>query len=546
MKKGTLLVTALAAMALILASCAQPTPEVITEVVKETVVVTEKEEVEVEVEVTKEVVKQVTPTPDPSGVARGGTLVAAISADPEGFDPHITSAHSSFEVLENVYDTLVTVDDDLNMVPSLAESWEISDDNLTWTFHLREGVKFHNGRDLTAEDVVYSYERILDEETGSGVAWRFGSVESVEAVDDLTVAIKLTEPSPNLLGRIGAYKGMSIIPREIVEDGTIDTHPVGTGPFKFIEYMPGDHVTLEANPDYWEEGKPYLDGVLMQIIPDETVRLTNLQTGEVDWVDSLPPQRVTELATSGDVVVDKESGGDYWYIGVNLTREPFDKLEVRQAIAYAIDRAEVAAAAKWDTATPNDGPIPPDSFWYYDYQPYDQDLEKARELLAEAGYPNGFETEFMPTTFYEETVRAAQVLQAQLSQIGIDADIRTLEWGTWLEEEGAGNFDMYLCGWIGNIDPDDFFYAQHHTDQVFNFTGYSNPEVDELLEQGRVETDREARKEIYNEVQKRIIDDAPYVYLYNPDVVQAWQPYVRGYATIGTNAKRFENTWLAE
>jgi peptide/nickel transport system substrate-binding protein len=546
MQKRTLLVTALAAMALVVASCAQPTPEVITEVVKETVVVTEKEEVQVEVEVTKEVIKEVTPTADPSGIARGGILEAAISADPEGFDPHITSAHSSFEVLENVYDTLVTVDDDLNMVPSLAESWEISDDNLTWTFHLRDGVKFHNGRDLTAEDVVYSYERIMDEETGSGVAWRFGSVESVEAVDDLTVAIELTEPSPNLLGRIGAYKGMSIIPREIVEDGTIDTHPVGTGPFKFVEYMPGDHVTLEANPDYWEEGKPYLDGVTMRIIPDETVRLTNLQTGEVDWVDSLPPQRVTELATSGDVVVDKESGGDYWYIGVNLTREPFDKPEVRQAIAYAIDRAEVAAAAKWDTATPNDGPIPPDSLWYYDYQPYDQDLDKARELLAQAGYPNGFETEFMPTTFYEETVRTAQVLQAQLSQIGIDAEIRTLEWGTWLEEEGAGNFDMYICGWIGNIDPDDFFYAQHHTDQVFNFTGYSNPEVDELLERGRVETDREARKEIYNEVQKRIIGDAPYIYLYNPDVVQAWQPYVRGYATLGTNAKRFENTWLAK
>jgi peptide/nickel transport system substrate-binding protein len=540
-KKLTMLTVAMAVMALVLASCAQPTPQVI----KETVVVTEKEEVEVEVEVTKEVVKEVTPTADPAGVERGGVLIAAISADPEGLDPHLTSAHSSFEILENVYDTLVTVDENLNMVPSLAESWEVSNDNLTWTFHLREGVKFHNGRDLTAEDVVYSYERIMDEETGSGVAWRFGSVESVEAVDDLTVAIHLTEPSPNLLGRIGAYKGMSIVPQEIVEDETIDTHPVGTGPFVFAEYMPGDHVTLEANPDYWEEGKPYLDGVTFKIIPDDTVRLTNLQTGEVDWVDSLPPQRVTELATSGDVIVDKVSGGDYWYIGLNLTREPFDDPLVRQAIAYAIDRGEVAAAAKWDTATPNQGPIPVDSSWYYDYQPYGQDLEKARELLAEAGYPDGFETELMPTTFYEETVRAAQVLQAHLSQIGIDAEIRSLEWGTWLEEQGAGNFDMYICGWIGNIDPDDFFYAQHHTDEFFNFTGYSNPEVDELLEAGRVETDQEARKEIYNQVQQEIIDDAPYVYLYNPDVVQAWQPYVHGYAAFPTNAKCFENTWLS-
>jgi peptide/nickel transport system substrate-binding protein len=544
MKRLTLFATAPAVLALVLASCAQPTPEVIREtvvveevvVVEETVVVTEKEEVEVPVEVTA--------TPDPSGITRGGTLIAAISADPEGFDPHITSAHSSFEILENVYDTLVTVDDNLNMVPSLAESWDISDDNLTWTFTLREGIKFHNGRDLTADDVVYSYERILDEETGSGVAWRFGSVESVEAADDMTVVINLTEPSPNLLGRIGAYKGMSIIPEEIVEDGTIDTHPVGTGPFKFVEYMPGDHVTLEANPDYWEEGKPYLDGVEFKIIPDETVRLTNLQTGEVHWVDSLPPQRVTKLATSGEVIVDMVSGGDYWYIGVNLNREPFDDVRVRQAIAYAINRTDVAAAAKWDTATPNDGPIPPDSFWYYDYQPYEQDLEKARQLLADAGYPNGFDAEFMPTTFYEETVRTAQVLQAQLSQIGINTEIRSLEWGTWLEEEGAGNFDMYICGWIGNIDPDDFFYAQHHTDLFFNFTGYSNPEVDELLDAGRVETDEAARKEIYDQVQKMIIDDAPYVYLYNPAIVQAWRPGVHGYSALGTNAKRFENTWL--
>lgn len=518
-------------VAVLIASCAPaeaPEPE--------TIVVTEEVEVEVIVEVT--------PTPNPDGITRGGTLVAAISADPQGFDPHITSAHSSFEILENVYDTLVTVDDNLNMVPSLAESWEVSADNLTWTFHLREGVKFHNGRALTADDVVYSYERIMNPDTGSGVSWRFGSVAGVEAVDDMTVAITLTEPSPNLLGRIGAYKGMAIVPKEIVEDGTIDTFPVGTGPFKFVEFMPGDHVTLEANPDYWEEGKPYLDGVTFQIIPDETVLLTNLMTGEVDWADSLPPQRVTELATSGEIIVQKKSGGDYWYVGLNLDREPFNDVRVRQAIAYAINRDDVAAAAKWDTATPNDGPISPDSFWYYDYQPYDQDLEKAKELLAEAGYPDGFDTEFMPTTFYEETVRSAQVLQAQLAQVGINADIRTLEWGTWLEEEGAGNFDMYICGWVGNLDPDDYFYAQHYTDAGFNFTGYTNLDADALLDEGRTETDEAARKEIYDQVQELIIDEAPYVFLYSSDVVQAWQPYVNGYATIGTNAKRFENTWL--
>jgi ABC-type transport system substrate-binding protein len=200
MRKLTLLVTAIIVMALVLASCGStPEPQTIVQTVEVEKTVVETVEVEktvvetVEVEKTVieevEVEKVVTPTPDPSGITRGGTMVGAISADPEGFDPHITSAHSSFEILENVYDTLVTVDDSLNMVPSLAESWEISDDNLTWTFTLRKGVTFHNGRPLTAEDVAYSYERIMNPDTGSGVSWRFGSVESVEAIDDLTVAI---------------------------------------------------------------------------------------------------------------------------------------------------------------------------------------------------------------------------------------------------------------------------------------------------------------------------------------------------------------------
>ncbi|MBN1536916.1 MAG: ABC transporter substrate-binding protein [Anaerolineales bacterium] len=509
---------------------------------KETVVVTKEVQTVVTQEV--EVEKLVTPTADPSGIKRGGILNAAISADPQGFDPHITSAYSSFQVLENVYDTLVTVDENLNMVPSLATGWEISEDNLTWTFHLQEGIKFHNGRELTADDVVYSYQRIMNPDTGSGASWRFSAVESIDAPDALTVVIRVASPSPNLLNMIGGYKGMSIVPKEIVDDGTVNTTPIGTGPFKFVEYVPGDRVVLEANSDYWEEGKPYLDGVTFKIIPEETVLLTNLLTGEVDWAGTLPPQQVTELATSGEVIVDKVSGNDYWYIGLNLNRKPFDDVKVRQAIAYAINRAEVAMGAKWDTATANQGPIPNTSSWYSDYQPYTQDLEKARQLLAEAGYPDGFKTEFMVTNFYEETVRAAQVLQAQLAQIGINAEIRTLEWGAWLEDEGKGNYDMYIMGWIGNMDPDEFYYSVHHTGEVFNFTGYSNPTLDELLEKGRVETDVATRMDIYSEVSKIVIDDAPYVFLYNPANVNAWQPYVRGYFTRSDNAINFDSTWL--
>lgn len=475
---------------------------------------------------------------------RGGTLTAAIGADPQGFDPHLTSAYSSFEVLENVFNTLVTVDANLNIAPSLAESWAVSDDSLSWTFTLHQGVLFHNGREMTAADVKYSYERIMDPDVGSGAAWRLATVDSIEAVDDYTVRINLKEPYPGLLAKLGGYKGMAIVPQEAVEAGDFDRNPVGTGPFKFVSYTPGDSVVLEAFADYWEEGLPYLDQLVFKPIPDDTVRLTNLQTGEVDWSDSLPPEQVTLLADAGDFVVDLTSGTDYWYIGINLNREPFDNPLVRQALNYAINRADVAAAALWDTAVPSQNPLPADSFWYNDYQPYEYNPERAKELLAEAGYPDGFKTELMPTSEYEETVRTAQVLQAQFAAVGIEAEIRTLEWGTWLEEEGAGNFDMYILGWIGNIDPDDYFYAQQHTGQVFNFTGYSNPKVDDLLDQGRVEADVTQRKAIYDQVQQIVIDDSPYIYLYIPANVDAYQSYVKGYQTRPDSALVFKTTWL--
>lgn len=478
----------------------------------------------------------------------GGVLTAAISADPQGFDPHLTSAYSSFEVLENVFDTLVSIDENLNITPSLAESWEVSEDGLTWTFKLQEGITFHDGSDLTAEDVKFSYERILDPDVGSGASWRLANVESIEAVDDYTVAITLNAPYPGLLAKLAGYKGMAIVSSE-AED--LERMPIGTGPFMFVEYVPGDHVTLMRNENYWEtdaagNALPYLDEVVFRPIPDETVKTTNLQTGEVDWVDSLPPQQVNSIADAGDVMVDVVTGGDYWYLGVNLNREPLGDPLVRQAINYAINKEDVAAAARWDTAVASDNPIPAESAWNSGYAPYEYNPERAKELLAEAGYADGFEVELMPSSQYEETVRAAQVVQAQLADVGVTATIRTLEWGTWLEEQGAGNFDIYVGGWIGNIDPDDYFYAQHHTGEIFNFTGYSNEALDALLDEGRAEADPDVRKGIYDQVAQILIDDSPYVYMYIPATVNAWQPNVHGVQARPDSAIRFKNAWMSQ
>jgi peptide/nickel transport system substrate-binding protein len=476
----------------------------------------------------------------------GGMLIAAQGAEPDRFDPHLTSAFASFQVLENIYDTLVQPGDDLSMEPALAESWDISDDNLTWTFKLREGVKWHNGRDFVADDVVYSYTRILDPDFGAANAWRFGSVESVTAPDDMTVEIKLTRPTPNLLVNIGAFKGMAIVPKEIVEDGTIDTNPVGTGPFKFVSSSPDQGIVLERNDDYWraDEGLPYLDGITFLQIPDQTVKLTNLQTGEVDWIDTVPPQQLAGLEGDDNVVLMRVPGGDYHYFALNQTRQPFDDVRVRQAIAMAIDRGEIAEAAQFGAATANQTAIPPGTFWSFDYAPFaTADVDGAKALLEEAGVSD-LTIEFLVTSDFPETVTQAQVIAAQLEPVGVGVEIRDVDFGTWLDEEGSGNFDAFMLSWIGNIDPDDFYYAQHHTGANFNFQGYSNPDVDELLDAARVETDPSARKALYDDAAAMIVDDASYIYLYNPENINAWGPQVQGYMVRGDNAVRFETTWL--
>ena len=477
----------------------------------------------------------------------GGVLIAAQGAEPDRLDPHLTSAYASFQVLENVYDTLVQPGDDLQMEPALAESWEISDDNLTWTFNLREGVTWHNGRAFTAEDVVYSYDRIMDPDFGAANAWRFAAVTGVTAVDDLTVEITVSAPTPNLLTNIGAFKGMAIVPREIVEDGTIDTFPIGTGPFKFVESSPDGGIVLEKNADYWraDEGLPYLDGVTFVQIPEQTTKLANLQEGEVDWIDSVPPQNLADLEADERVQLQRVAGGDYHYFALNQNREPFDDVRVRQAIAWAIDRDVIAEAAQFGAAAANQTAIPEGSFWYYGYAPFTPgEVDVAQSLLDEAGVSD-LTIEFLVTSDFPETVTQAQVIASQLEPLGITVEIADVDFSTWLAREGEGDFDAFMLSWVGNIDPDDFYYAQHHSEGGFNFQGYSNEEVDGYLDAARVETDQDARKLLYDQAAAIIVDEASYIYLYNPENVQAWSPNVTGYQVRGDNAVRFEETSLS-
>ncbi len=469
-----------------------------------------------------------------------GNLIAAIAGEPDQLDPHRTSAYFSFEVLENVFDTLVEPDENLEMRPALARSWEVSPDQLTWTFHLRDGVRWHDGSPLTADDVVYSYRRIIDEQLTN--VDKFSAVSSVTAPDPATVVIEVRRPTPNLLTNLGGFKGVAIVQRANVESGQIATHPIGTGPFSFAARRSGDSITLKSNPHYWD-GAPPVSGVTFRFISEPTTALSALQAGEIDWTDSVPPQRVTQLRDDDSLTLAVIPGNDYWYLALNEARQPWKDPRVRQAIAYGIDRDAISAATSYRTAATNQLAIPRGSPWFTDYHRYRHDIEEARTLLHQAG-AEPRDLDMLVTSEYPETVTAAQIIADNLAPLGITVHIRTVDFATWLDEQNTGHFDMLMMGWLGNIDPDDFYYAQHHTNGTSNAQKFSDPEVDRLLDAGRTETDVAKRKDIYARAATRIADEASYIYLYNPSVIQAWANHLSGYQVRRDGAVRFRTADL--
>jgi peptide/nickel transport system substrate-binding protein len=471
-----------------------------------------------------------------------GRLVAAIAGEPDQLDPNKTSAYFSFEVLENVYDTLVEPDANLQMRPALAESWDVTPDQLTWTFHLRRGVTFHDGSPFTADDVVYTYRRIIDQKLSN--ADKLSAVTDVRASDPATVVMRLKHPTPNLLTNLGGFKGMAIVSRKNVESGQIATHPVGTGPFAFESQKSGDSITLKANPAYWG-GVPKVSGVIFRFIPEKSTALSALQAGEIDWTDSIPPQRVNQLKDDDSIKLAVTPSNDYWYLALNEARKPWNDVRVRQAIASGIDRDAIVAATSYGTAAKNQLAIPKGDFAHTDYGKYHYDIEQSKRLLHEAN-ASPRNLDMLVTTEYPETVTAAQIIADNLAPLGIKVNIRTVDFATWLDEQNSGHFDMLMMGWLGNIDPDDFYYAQHHTGGSSNAQKYSNPEVDRLLDAGRVETNQDARADIYRRAATIVGDDCSYIYLYNPSVIQAWSKNMSGYEARRDKAIRFRTASVTE
>lgn len=476
---------------------------------------------------------------------QGGTLRAAWQASWESLDPHFASSEASFQVLNNVLETLTFFDDDMNLIPWLAEDWDRSDDGLTWTFYLRQGVTFSNGREMTAEDVKWTFDRLTDPEVGSGNSWRVGgTTTTTEVIDPYTVAITTETPIANLPASLAANKSTAVMASESLEDdGTVQV-PIGTGPFVIAEIEGTTRLVLQARDDYWQEGFPYLDDVVITPITDDTARDLALQGGEVDWAFTISPQNYETLMDDPDVVVDTAPRLAYDYFGLNLNREPFGDVRVRQAIAYAIDREVICQFAFFGLCEPTHGPTGSGTPWYFPYAPYERNLDTARELLAEAGYADGFEMEIMTAIGFEETLRGAQVVQQQLAEIGIEVQIENIEFSEWLERQGAGEFDAFMLSWLGLTDVEDYFYLQHRTGNAFNFTGYSNPDFDALVDEGRTIDNFEERYAVYEQANQILVDDAPYIFMYVKQEVKAYAPYVKGFTTRSDSAVNFWNVWL--
>lgn len=456
------------------------------------------------------------------------TLVVAQGSEPKSLDPVASNDVPSHRVYLHIYDTLLQRDEKGNLVPGLAESWE-QVDPLTIVLHLRKGVKFHNGDNFTAKDVVFSLNRAKE---SPAVMTFFKDIKNVEVVDDYTVKIITDKPFGPLLGYL-AHKGGCILSENAVKTAgdAYAQFPIGTGPYKFVEWRSGDRVVLKANPDYFG-GKPATENLVFRVISEGTNRTIALETKEVDLAYDIEPMDVQFIKQNNEIKLIEQPSISISYLGFNTQKPPFDKKEVRQAIAYAIDIPSIINAVYLGAATEADSPVPAGVPGYTKTgKKYEHDIAKAKELLAKAGYPNGFKAKI---ALNDNNIRkdTAVILQDQLKRIGIDLEVEVIEWGAYLDKLSRGEQDMFILGWVSSPDCDAALYSLFHSSNkgsAGNRTFYENKRVDELLDQGRVNTDLEKRKEFYKETQEIIQEDIPMFVMVYPYTNAAMQKNIKNF-----------------
>lgn len=477
----------------------------------------------------------------------GGILKVGLQADPTALDPHKQSLTAIWHVIEHIYNGLTRVKPDLSIEGALAESWDISEDGLTYTFHLRPGVQFHDGAPLKASDVKFTFERLVDPATGSTSAGDLASMESIEAPDDETVVMTLKAPDASLLATLTGQSCV-VYSQAFVEANNNDVSQVamGTGPFKFVEYVPNTRVVLEKNPAYWEEGLPYLDGIEMTIAADDTARTAAVVSGTVDFIEYAPLRDVDTLQQDPNLTLAGDSNTNIRFIGFNLGKEPFNNPQVRQAIAMVVDRNAVLGPTVFGHGTPTEVLFPPDFWAALQQEIRPPDVEAAKALLADAGFADGFSTIITSWSQYSFLSNAAVVLQEQLRQIGIEAELNLVENATMVDQVYVGKtYEIAVTGESAYVDPSTLVLPNFKTGEAGNFVNYSNPDLDTLIDQGIAVTDQAERAKIYQEIQQKLLEDLPWISLFVANQYEAMKTSVKGYVHIptGSNAS-FRETWL--
>jgi peptide/nickel transport system substrate-binding protein len=532
-----------------LAGCAPATPQVVTQI--QTVVVEKQVPVEKQVVQTvvveKEKVVEVTVAPGTEkpksgGILKFGQAQSSQSANPWGGG---LLAATDWNIAHQVYESLVNWDPQHNVIPQLAESWE-SPSATEFTFHLRKGVKFHNGTEMTAKDVVYSFQKTMDAKI-SAYAAQWTMVDKVEAVDDYTVKFTLKEAFSPFLDTL-AMPNMFVTP-----EGTIEKTPfefIGTGPFMLKQYVPGQTAELVKNPDYWEKGIPYLDGISMSFLTDDAARVANLQSGAVDFIMMVPGASWATLAADKNYRLYTGDTGIFFMFTFNIGREPFNDPNVLKALQWIPDKAvmcQVYTAGRCNRWFKGD-PQAPNSPLYTGIEDYTgQDLNKAKDFLSKSKYPNGFTAELDFYGAASDEGQVAEILQINAAKIGINFKVTALDHAVWIDKIYKGNFDAALQGLYGRT-ADEIFYAIPNPKGASHgfMPNYDNADYNKLVEKAREITDVKERQSLYAQALKLGYDTGwPVVYLFTYDDRMGMKADVMGYQMDGTGTARFlKYVWL--
>ncbi|HET9014535.1 MAG TPA: ABC transporter substrate-binding protein [Thermomicrobiaceae bacterium] len=493
-----------------------------------------------------------TTAPSAGAIKKGGTLTAAQTNENATLDPLTSGFVSERQAYYNMYDSLVAIDTHLTIIPDLADSWEVSTDGKTYTFKLHQGVKFHDGTDFNADAVKFNLMRYVTDPKSARVG-EVNFITSVDSVDANTAKVNMKAAFAPFLANLVDRAGMMLSPTAVQKGGAdFSRKPVGagTGAFMFVEWINNDHLTLKKNPNYWKKDSsgnplPYLDQLIFKPITDTTVLLTNVETGTIDATYAIAPKDVAGAKTNSSIVLRTAPGLSFDAFEFNTSQPPFNKKELRQAVAEALDRSQISKTIYYGIEQVGYGPIPPSS-WAFDptLQPWTGSVDKAKQYLSSGGQPNGFTFDYKLGAGNPVTLQLLQLVKDQVAKAGITLNITQEDAPTIQSEAQKGNYQATGYGWSGRIDPDGNIYNFFHTGGGLNQTKYSNPQVDKLLDQTREASDQAQRKTLFQQAQKLIVEDAPMAWWGFAPAYLLTRPTVQGMQIYADYIMRFHTAWL--